>query len=71
MPYPVAVTATHALFMLDKVQVPKSQLEEYVDGELGGDWGRAYEAFYSLRSLTRTPFLTSSLETVSLKFCRK
>ena len=47
VPYPVAMTDTQALFMLDRVQVPKTDLEGYVNKYLKGNWTDLYEAFYS------------------------
>ncbi len=47
VPYPVAMTDTQALFMLDRIQVPKTNLEGYVNKYLKGNWTNIYEAFYS------------------------
>ena len=46
-PSPVALTENSVLFMPDRIKVPKVNLRDYVEDRLNGDWGNAYEAFYS------------------------
>jgi len=55
VPYPVALTATSALYMLDYVQVPR---EEISKNPLSDEaWGDSYSIFYEKKEqLTRTRF---------------
>lgn len=60
VPYPVAVTPTTTMYMLDMVQVPRKELAPFVtsavtsEGELSPSWGRSYRAFYE-RACTQIP----------------
>ncbi len=47
VPYPVAMTDTQALFMLDRVRVPRTRLQGFVNKYLKGNWADIYEAFYA------------------------
>lgn len=56
VPYPVAVTPTTAIFMLDRVQVPREQLMPLLGFIPPFDWGDSYTAFYEGgKILTKTP----------------
>jgi len=51
VPYPVAVTQRSVIFMLDRVVVPRNQIEPLLPKKDNGqdDWSNAYQAFYSFR----------------------
>ena len=51
VPYPVAVTQRAVIFMLDRVVVPRDQIEPLLPKKDNGqdDWSDAYRAFYSFQ----------------------
>ena len=53
--YPVGLTESRALFMLDRVSVPRESLAQAVSHEGVEDWADAYRAFYDFEG-ARTPF---------------
>lgn len=56
VPYPVAVTPTTVMFMIDQVQVPRKQLAPLVIKDGKEDWGDSYGAFYENgKELAKTP----------------
>jgi hypothetical protein len=55
VPYPVGLTESRALFMLDRVSVPRESLAQAVSHEGVEDWADAYRAFYDFEG-ARTPF---------------
>ena len=53
VPYPVGLTESRALFMLDRVSVARESLTQAVSREGVEDWADAYRAFYDFEGVTR------------------
>lgn len=52
-PYPVALTRSHAIYMLEKVMVPRELLAAVVTNRGREEWGKSYCAFYDLPETAR------------------